>query len=259
MVLAFPPPPPSPSFNQCSYTSGPAFSPEQEPLLYPTTGFSLNPTENIPAAWSGRIGAVLSAHKNQPPMRFPSAVECSGSGAAPPATLAEFTLNGAGGLDFYDVSLVDGYKHPYGDRAASGGDASGVAGNCTSPDALRSSTALWRRRRGLEMEWACKSACEAFWGRRSIAVAARFGTPDTCKPSEYSLLIAMLTTTEQVRLPTCAGADYLSSSLSSAKKEGVLEPEAVSYSSASPTLSTVFSVGVLAVGVWVRTTTRLMI
>ena len=39
-------------------------------------------------------------------------------------------------------------------------------------------------------------------------------------------------------------------SVKSAKKEGVLEPEAVSYSSASPTLSTVFSVGVLAVGVW---------
>ncbi|KAL0423841.1 UNVERIFIED_CONTAM: PR5-like receptor kinase [Sesamum radiatum] len=40
------------------------------------------------------------------------ALECGGGGAAPPATLAEFTLNGADGLDFYDVSLVDGYICP---------------------------------------------------------------------------------------------------------------------------------------------------
>jgi hypothetical protein len=29
-----------------------------------------------------------------------------------PATLVEFTLDGAGGLDFFDVSLVDGYNLP---------------------------------------------------------------------------------------------------------------------------------------------------
>ncbi|KAF2322748.1 hypothetical protein GH714_030161 [Hevea brasiliensis] len=34
------------------------------------------------------------------------------SGAIPPATLVAFTLNGAGGLDFYDISLVDGYNLP---------------------------------------------------------------------------------------------------------------------------------------------------
>ncbi|KAJ9689190.1 hypothetical protein PVL29_014716 [Vitis rotundifolia] len=36
-------------------------------------------------------------------------IECNGAGAAPPATLAEFTL-GTSGQDFYDVSLVDGYN-----------------------------------------------------------------------------------------------------------------------------------------------------
>ncbi|TKY65677.1 Thaumatin protein 1 [Spatholobus suberectus] len=38
-------------------------------------------------------------------------VECVG-GARPPATLAEFTLKCADGLDFYNVSLVDGYNLP---------------------------------------------------------------------------------------------------------------------------------------------------
>ncbi|KAI9111463.1 hypothetical protein K1719_017153 [Acacia pycnantha] len=38
--------------------------------------------------------------------------ECGGKGASPPATLAEFTLDGVGGLDFFNVSLVDGYNVP---------------------------------------------------------------------------------------------------------------------------------------------------
>lgn len=41
-------------------------------------------------------------------------VECAWDsiqrGAQPPATLAEFTLNGWGDKDYYDVSLVDGYN-----------------------------------------------------------------------------------------------------------------------------------------------------
>ena len=32
------------------------------------------------------------------------------SGGQTPASLAEFTLNGHGGQDYYDVSLVDGYN-----------------------------------------------------------------------------------------------------------------------------------------------------
>lgn len=37
-------------------------------------------------------------------------VECQGAGGTPPATLIEFTLQGYGGLDYYDISLVDGYN-----------------------------------------------------------------------------------------------------------------------------------------------------
>ncbi|GFZ10423.1 pathogenesis-related thaumatin superfamily protein [Actinidia rufa] len=39
-------------------------------------------------------------------------LECAGNVAVPPATFAEFTLDDGGGLDFYDVSLVDGYNLP---------------------------------------------------------------------------------------------------------------------------------------------------
>lgn len=37
-------------------------------------------------------------------------VGCKGIGGQPPATLAEFTLDGWGGSDYYDLSNVDGYS-----------------------------------------------------------------------------------------------------------------------------------------------------
>jgi hypothetical protein len=39
-------------------------------------------------------------------------IECSGNSGALPATLAKFMLNGAGGFDFFVISLVDGYNLP---------------------------------------------------------------------------------------------------------------------------------------------------
>lgn len=39
-----------------------------------------------------------------------SRLECAGNGGAPPASLAEITLKGAGNLDYYDISLVDGFN-----------------------------------------------------------------------------------------------------------------------------------------------------
>ena len=36
-------------------------------------------------------------------------VGCNGIGGQPPVTLAEFTLNGWGGSDYYDLSNVDGH------------------------------------------------------------------------------------------------------------------------------------------------------
>ena len=37
-------------------------------------------------------------------------IGCKGIGGQPPATLAEFTLNGYGGSDYYDLSNVDGFS-----------------------------------------------------------------------------------------------------------------------------------------------------
>jgi hypothetical protein len=88
-----------------------------------TTGFKLEPGQTAqlaaPAGWSGRIwartGCVFDAEGAGVCQTGDCGgrVECRGSGATPPATLFEVTLGQGGGqLDFYDVSLVDGYNLP---------------------------------------------------------------------------------------------------------------------------------------------------
>jgi hypothetical protein len=54
-------------------------------------------------------------------------MQCEGAGGVPPASLFEITLDGANGMDFYDVSLVDGYNLPMRVTAIGG------TGNCGSP------------------------------------------------------------------------------------------------------------------------------
>jgi len=87
-----------------------------------TTGFNLDPGQTVqlaaPAGWSGRIwartGCVFDADGAGVCQTGDCGgrMECRGAGATPPATLFEVTLDGSGGLDFYDVSLVDGYNLP---------------------------------------------------------------------------------------------------------------------------------------------------
>jgi hypothetical protein len=105
--------------NKCRYTIWPGLLSGATSPPLPTTGFTLKSgnsrTIQIPKAWSGRIWArTLCGQDSEGKFSCITAdcgsgkVACAGGGAKPPATLAEFTLNGADGLDFYDVSLVDG-------------------------------------------------------------------------------------------------------------------------------------------------------
>ncbi|KAG2585592.1 thaumatin-like protein 1 [Panicum virgatum] len=106
-------------------------------------------------------------------------VECRGAGASPPATLAEFTLDGAGGKDFYDVSLVDGYNLPMLVQAAAPDcpDTGCLVDlNERCPDELRADDGR-----------ACRSACEAF-GSPEYCCHGDYGNPNTCHPSQYSQL-----------------------------------------------------------------------
>ncbi|CAJ1930413.1 unnamed protein product [Sphenostylis stenocarpa] len=181
--------------NKCSYTVWPGILSSAGTSPLSTTGFVLQPGESnvvgVPPAWSGRLwGRTLCSQDAAGKFSCvtgdcgSSAVECAGGNAAPPATLAEFTLNGAGGLDFFDVSLVDGYNLPM--IVEPQGETGG--GNCTATGCVVDlntpcPTELKVMSSGDGV--ACKSACEAF-GDPQYCCSGAYATPDTCKPSSYS-------------------------------------------------------------------------
>ena len=66
-----------------------------------------------PEDWAGRFWGRTGCDPNSNHCETGDCgnkLECNGAGGAPPATLVEITLKGDQGLDFYDVSLVDGFN-----------------------------------------------------------------------------------------------------------------------------------------------------
>ncbi|KAK1372982.1 thaumatin-like protein 1 [Heracleum sosnowskyi] len=187
-----------------------------------TTGFELPKQSSrslqAPTGWSGRFwGRSGCKFNGTGPGSCSTAdcgsgqVECNGAGAAPPATLAEFTLGSGsqGSQDFYDVSLVDGYNLPMIVEASGGSSGMCAATGCVMdlnkycPDELKVSNGD-----------ACKSACEAF-GKPEYCCSGAHNTPDTCKPSVYAALFKMACPRaysyaydDQTSTFTCTGADY---------------------------------------------------
>ncbi|XP_071696695.1 thaumatin-like protein 1 [Rutidosis leptorrhynchoides] len=181
--------------NRCDYIVWPGILSSAGSTPLDSTGFELSPGESrsfqATPGWSGRFwgrtGCTFDANgqgscatgdcgSNQ--------MSCNGAGATPPATLAEFTIgsgsgSGSNALDFYDVSLVDGYNLPMAVDASGGTGACGTTGCVTDlnrmcPNELRAGDGQ-----------ACKSACEAF-GNPEYCCSGSFGSPDTCRPSVYS-------------------------------------------------------------------------
>ncbi|KAL6641639.1 hypothetical protein ACP70R_019820 [Stipagrostis hirtigluma subsp. patula] len=195
--------------NGCGYTVWPGLLSSAGSAPLPTTGFALAPGETravaAPAGWSGRLWGRTLCAADAGTGRFACAtgdcgsgdVQCGGGGAAPPATLAEFTLDGSGGLDFFDVSLVDGYNLPMlvtpsGAAGAPGGSSPAAGGKCAAtgcaaelngacPADLRVEAAA----DGGGQAVACRSACEAFGDARYCCSGA-YGSPSACRPSAYS-------------------------------------------------------------------------
>ncbi|GJW87974.1 thaumatin-like protein 1 [Tanacetum coccineum] len=105
---------------------------------------------------------------------------CNGTGAIPPATLAEFTIGGSGGKDTYDVSNVDGFNLPVS-IVPNGGCATAdcpvdINAQCPSQLALRN---------GAGATIGCRSACVQFNTPQYCCTGA-YNTPSTCPPTDYS-------------------------------------------------------------------------
>lgn len=184
--------------NNCAYTVWPGLLSGAGTAPLETTGFVLNQGESqtitAPQSWSGRFWGRTLCTTNSTTGQFTcgtgdcgsGTVQCSGSGAAPPATLAEFTLDGSGGMDFYDVSLVDGYNLPLLIVPQGGTGTCRATGcladlNSACPTSLK---VVQDTTEGSESV-ACRSACEAF-DTPEYCCSGEYGSPNTCKPSSYS-------------------------------------------------------------------------
>ncbi|KAL7261751.1 hypothetical protein ACSBR1_000209 [Camellia fascicularis] len=202
--------------NRCDYTVWPGILGNTR---LDSTGFELHSggsrSFQAPAGWSGRFwgrtGCNFDANTGQGNCSTgdcgSNQAECNGAGAAPPATLAEFTI-GSGDQDFYDVSLVDGYNLPMIVEASGGSGACGSTGCVTDLN----------RQCPTELQVgdgeACKSACEAF-GNPEYCCSGAFGTPATCRPSVYSEMFKSACPRsysyaydDATSTFTCTGGDY---------------------------------------------------
>ncbi|GAB2227417.1 hypothetical protein Droror1_Dr00009238 [Drosera rotundifolia] len=205
--------------NKCAYTVWPGIlSGAGIPPLAPS-GFVLPSASSLsvpaPPSWSGRFWGRTGC-TTDPNGRFSCTtgdcnsgqIDCSGAGATPPATLAEFTLNGANGQDFYDVSLVDGYNLPMVVEPSGGTGACGTTGcvvdiNVRCPAELRA-----------EDGGACRSACEAF-GSPEYCCSGAYNSPQACRPSVYAQMFKQACPRsysyaydDATSTFTCAGANY---------------------------------------------------
>ncbi|XP_057968898.1 thaumatin-like protein 1 [Malania oleifera] len=205
--------------NKCDFTVWPGILAGSGSPKLDSTGFELKKGSSrsfqAPTGWSGRFwgrtGCDFDGSGNGKCATGDCGsgqVECNGSGASPPATLAEITLGSGGGQDYYDVSLVDGYNLQM-IVEGSGGSGSCATTGCVTDLNRRCPTEL---RMG-DGE-ACKSACGAF-GTPAYCCTGEYGTPDKCRPSEYSQVFKSACPKsysyaydDATSTFTCTGADY---------------------------------------------------
>ncbi|XP_071719869.1 pathogenesis-related thaumatin-like protein 3.5 [Rutidosis leptorrhynchoides] len=177
--------------NNCKKTIWPGIlSGGGHPLLSPG-GLELKPRGSIkltaPTGWSGRFWARsgctfdTSGKGNCVTGDCGNVLQCNGAGGVPPVSLAEFTLNSP--MDFYDVSLVDGYNVPVSIVPLGGsGNCSRVT--CVSDLNVKCPRSLQVKGDGGEVV-ACKSACTAFQ-KPECCCSGAFNDPKICKPTSYS-------------------------------------------------------------------------
>ncbi|THU65726.1 hypothetical protein C4D60_Mb05t06670 [Musa balbisiana] len=155
--------------NRCGETVWPGILSNAGTPQLESTGFELPVASSrsfqAPAGWSGRFWARTGCSSTGGTWSCATGdcgsgqVECNGAGAAPPATLAEFTLApSSAGQDFYDVSLVDGYNLP---MVVEANRRAGASGECAATGCVVDLNRMCPSELRTAQGEACRSACEA--------------------------------------------------------------------------------------------------
>jgi hypothetical protein len=116
-----------------------------------------------------------------------SSVKCSGRSGATPATLAEFTLNGSGKKDYYDVSLVDGYNIQMSIKPTKPNRDETGKYWCKTTDCKRDLNSICpkelQKKVGKKVV-GCLSACEKF-KTDLYCCRGQHNKPETCRSSSW--------------------------------------------------------------------------
>ncbi|KAF8655160.1 hypothetical protein HU200_061297 [Digitaria exilis] len=178
--------------NNCHVPIYPGVLTNPDRPAFPTSGFMLLPKtairyHSVPPNWAGRIWprhrcvpsgeGGLSCHSGDCAGRL----QCSGAGGQAPSTVAEFTLSGHDGKDFYDISNVDGFNIPLQIVPAGAGCATVTCG----ADIVRECPPDLEVKAPDGAKVGCKSGCLAF-NTDELCCRGAYGTPDRCRPSGYS-------------------------------------------------------------------------
>uniref|UniRef100_A0A0V0HA36 Putative thaumatin-like protein 1b-like n=1 Tax=Solanum chacoense TaxID=4108 RepID=A0A0V0HA36_SOLCH len=188
--------------NNCPHKIWPATQSGTDEGAAIPTGFRLasrgTKKFNLPNPWSGRIWARhLCSYSGQ---NFTclsgdcrsGSIECDGAGGTPPATLVQFTIaNTSNEKDFYSVSIVDGFNLPVSVTPINRPDC-GIADCLVNlKDAHCGNQVELEVRDQNETVIGCKSGCSAF-NRDDLCCTGAYNSPQTCKPSIYSLTLKKL-------------------------------------------------------------------
>ncbi|XP_038714953.1 pathogenesis-related thaumatin-like protein 3.5 isoform X2 [Tripterygium wilfordii] len=201
--------------NDCKETIWPAITPGEN---FNGGGFPLTSGQsvvfNAPVGWSGRIWGRTGCNFDKTGKgscqtgSCGSSIKCTASGSTP-VTLAEFTL---ATLDFYDVSLVDGFNLPLAVKPINGRGNCSVAG-CDSDLRPQCPSELSVKSNGKVV--GCRSACDVF-STDEYCCKGIYGNPATCQPTYYSKKFKQACPTaysyaydDPTSIFTCSGTDYV--------------------------------------------------
>ncbi|CAH1134041.1 unnamed protein product [Ceutorhynchus assimilis] len=156
-------------------------------------GFALNQAQTFevsaPDNWAGRFWPRTWCDPNSKHCETGDCgnrLECQGAGGNPPATLIEITLKGWQGLDYYDISLVDGFNlrgfiEPVNGNGPQG-QYSCTKAKCLSDINTDCPNDLRLIHAGLTI--ACHSACNKF-NTDTYCCRGAHDRPETCRSQDW--------------------------------------------------------------------------
>ncbi|XP_044020750.1 pathogenesis-related thaumatin-like protein 3.5 [Aphidius gifuensis] len=181
--------------NNCSFPIWPGIQGKPGKAHYENGGFELAQNEtkiiNTSHDWAGKIWARTNCDESGKCETGDcgNKIQCNGTGGVPPVTYAELTVRGWALIDYYHISLVDGYNLPIrmtptgGYKMTNGDEYDCTSASCHTDLNTKCPTELAvNNSDGSTI--ACKSACVAF-DTDEYCCRGAYDSPQRCKSKNW--------------------------------------------------------------------------